>query len=77
MASIRNSVKVIDKAVPKVTINNLLPGQMFRYPEKSNEQNVYMVIDGHNVVLLSTGTYYMSFNRDREVEVVDAVSISR
>lgn len=77
MASIRNSVKVIDKDVPKVTINNLFAGQMFRYPEKSNEQNVYMVVDGQNVVLLSTGTYYTDFNKDREIEVIDAVSISR
>lgn len=77
----RNLIKIIDKDVPKVTVSDLEVGQMFRYPKKTNDQNVYMVTFhnplGRAVVLLATGMIYSDFTQTSEIEVVDAISIQR
>lgn len=80
--SARNIIKVIDKDVPKVTIRKLERGQMFRYPKYANDQNIYMKVAPavgwkSNVVLLATGVLFTDFDEDKEIEVIDAISIQR
>lgn len=79
----RNLVKVINKDVPKLTVSSLKAGQMFRYPNNSKD-NIYMVLGRHGddtpyggVVHLATGATYVGFNAEAEIQVVDAVEISR
>lgn len=77
----RNTIRVIDKDVPKVTIGDLSVGQMFRYPKATNDENVYMKVEGSNegftALLLATGIRYPGFNNVVEVEVIDAITIQR
>lgn len=74
----RNTITIIDKDIPKVTIRNLQAGSMFRYPKNGAPSNVYMKLDVNNAcVLLATGAYFSSFDYDAAVEVVDAISIQR
>lgn len=78
----RNTIKVLDKDIPKVTVRSLEPGQMYRYPKKTNDQNVYMKTtekgdQSITVILLASGAVYPVWNLDLEVEVVDAIQISR
>lgn len=73
-----NKVHVTDKII---TVDSLEIGQMFRYPAKAkNPQNIYMKIStlsGPAVVLLSTGKVYIGLLFEADIEVIDAVKISK
>lgn len=73
----RNTIQVVDKNIPQITVGRLEAGVMFRYPRGANDQNVYMKTDTGSVVLLSTGTHYKDFNVDALIEVIDAIRITR
>lgn len=78
----RNTIRVIDKNIPKVTIRSLDTGQMYRYPQNTTDQNIYMKTteDGSQSVtsvLLASGAVYPVWNLDLEVEVIDALTIQR
>lgn len=77
----RNTIQVIDKNIPKVTIADLSVGQMFRYPKATSDENIYMKVEGSNegfgALLLATGIRYNGFNSNAEIEVIDAICISR
>lgn len=78
-----NIIKIVDRAIPKITVDSLDFGQMFRYPKGTDPSNIYMKvrdnIGGRNdgVVLLSTGIIYRDFNPAMDIEVIDSISISR
>ena len=85
----RNMVSVIDPKAKKPIFNDLAEGQMFRYIDASNEDNIYMKVfrnggfapDGmamHGAVLLNTGVVYFNVKGDRPViEVVSEINIKR
>lgn len=72
-----NTIKITDKIVPKIAIDSLDYGVMYRYPKSGNAQDVYMKTDGGGSVLLATGRFFNAINLDVDVEVIDAVTISR
>lgn len=74
----RNTIAVIDRYIPKTTIQDLSAGQMFRYPKSTSDSNIYMRVDSlSGAVLLATGAYFSNMKLDAEIEVIDAISIIR
>lgn len=73
----RNAVKVLD-AIPTITINDLVEGEMFRY-EDNNKENVYMKLGPNNgdlAVLLTNGNKYV-ISPNARLNRVSLVQISR
>lgn len=52
---VRNTIKVLDNIVPKVTFRDLDYGEMFSYRYPKSEQSIYMKINKQDAVLLTSG----------------------
>lgn len=77
----RNRVKVLDPSIPRLTIFQLQPGEMFSYTDRKGEgfiDGVYMKVDGmgkgNAAIYLSTGMYY-TINEDASIRRVSLVEI--
>lgn len=76
--TMRNTIRQIDKDIPKVIFADINTGEMFRYPKSSKDDNIYMRTDHTtSCVLLSTGSHYTGTDANREVARVSAIQISR
>lgn len=76
----RNTIQIIDKIIPQKMVSDLNVGEMFKYPKAANAQNVYMKVstpEGNRVVLLANGVMYTDFNNEKDIEIIDAITISR
>lgn len=76
--TMRNTIRQIDRDIPKVLFSDVIPGEMFRYPKSSRDDNIYMRTDSTNsCVLLASGAHYVNTDATREVDRVSAIQISR